>query len=109
MKHQLQAQEVAQRLHELRLGLQSREQVARWARAWQRSPAPIHNGLLLRIVVMLAAADLPGVTRIYLYGDADIEAWETELLCNLLGVSQAGAPQANGAVRFQASHDPRVK
>jgi hypothetical protein len=66
-------------LQALRLGTRSREDVARWARRWQQSPRPLRDKLLLKMIVYLAAADLPGVRGRHLYGPADFEAWEIEL------------------------------
>jgi len=70
---------VLARLQALRLGTRSREDVARWARRWQQSPRPLRDKLLLKMIVYLAAVDLPGVRGRHLYGPADFEAWEIEL------------------------------
>lgn len=79
MSNRLSRDTVLAWLHALRAERQSREQVALWARRWQQDSEPIGDSLLLKMVVHLAAADLQGFTRPYLYGPADFEAWETEL------------------------------
>lgn len=79
MSNRLTRDKVLAWLHGLRTERQDREQVARWAQWWQQHSEPIGDALLLKMVVHLAAADLPGFTRPYLYGPADFEAWEAEL------------------------------
>lgn len=79
MSERLTRENMLARLRALRGERQSREQVAHWARGWQQHKDPIGDSLLLKMVVYLAAADLQGFTRPYLYGPADFEAWETEL------------------------------
>lgn len=66
-------------LRKLREGPQGRERVASWARHWLHSDEAIGDPLLLKTMVYLAAADLPGPARPYLYGESDFEAWQTQL------------------------------
>lgn len=82
MSKPLTRESVRDRLGALRRERQTREQVARWARRWLQHNEPIGDPLLLKMVVYLAAADLQGFTRPYLYGPADFEAWESELRWN---------------------------
>lgn len=89
MNRSLTRDEVLDRVRALHLGRQSRERVAKWARKWQYSPDPIGDELLLKMVVYLAAADLPGITKPYLYGPADFGAWESELFWATQGLDRA--------------------
>ena len=81
--------DVLLRLGALRAGHGNRETIAAWARSWQQSAQPIGDQLLLKMVVYLAAVDLKGIARPYLYGPADFGAWEMELYLRIQDLGQA--------------------
>lgn len=79
MSERLTRESLLARLRVLGDERQSREQAAHWARQWLQRSDPVGDSVLLKMLVYLAAADLPGFTRPYQYGPADFALWETEL------------------------------
>lgn len=72
-------EDLAVRLRGLISGSASRAQVATWASSWTDFDDSIDDPVVWEGLERLAAADLDGVDRPYLFGSDDFELWLEEV------------------------------